>query len=207
MLLFIWSRSSKSPSKENTPKSNVLHLLRSPLPLFRLNQPHPHHLLLKSLLQILAQKGKWITSLLVCWTTSTQQDLDLLDLEVLEAVEPWPRVYSSLHADLHCLRRTAILSLVHRQPAWPAKARQELVKVSNNDIDSRAAHLWSPVFLHILFLILIQGDVQKKDLRLRNRDLEKFSKFIVMANFCCERDVWHEAENSYMKNEEWFLLK
>lgn len=201
MLFFIWSRSSKSPSKGNTPKSNVLHLLWSLLPLFRLNQPHPHHLLLKSLLQTLAQKGKWITSLPVCWTMSTQQDLDLLDPEVLEAVEPWPQVYSSLHADLHCLHRTAVLSLVHRQPAWPAKVRQELVKVSNNYIDSRAA-LWWPVFLHNLFLILIQGDVQKKDLQLQNRDLEKFSKFIVTANFCCERDVWHEAENFYMKNEE-----
>lgn len=52
-----------------------------------------------------------------------------------------------------------------------------------------------------LFLILIQGDGQKKDLRLQNRDLEKFSKFIVMANFFCERDVRHEAENFYMKNK------
>lgn len=201
----VWYRSSKSPSKGNTPKSNVLQLLRSLLPLFKLNQPHPHHLLLQSLLQTLAQKGKWITSLLVCWTTSTQQDLDLLDLEVLEAAEPWPREYSSLHVDLHCLHRTTILRLVHHQPVWPAKVRQELVKVSDNsgNIHSRAAHLRVPFLLtRLLFFLLIQGDVQKKDLQQQNRDLEKFSKFIAMANFCCETDVCHKAENFYMKNEE-----
>lgn len=50
-LLFIWSRSSRSPSKGNTPKSNVLRLLWSSLPLFSRKQPHLRHLLLQSLLQ------------------------------------------------------------------------------------------------------------------------------------------------------------
>ena len=63
---------------------------------------------------------------------NTQRGQDLLALEALEAAEPWPLVYSSLHADLHFLRRTAALTLVHRLQVWPAKAQQELVKVSMN---------------------------------------------------------------------------
>lgn len=105
-------RSSKSLLKGSTPKSSALLLQSSLLPLFKLSRLLPHRHLLQSLQQSSAQREGLITSLLVCWTMNTQQDQDLLGLEALEVVEPWPPACSSLHADLHCLRRTAALTRV-----------------------------------------------------------------------------------------------
>lgn len=206
MLVFIWSRSSRSLSKGNTLKSNVPRLLWSPPPQFRRKQPHLRHLLLQSLLQTSAQKGKWITSLLVCWTMSTQQDLVLLGPAVPEAAEPWPQVYSSLHGDLRCLHRTAIRSRVHHQPAWPARERQASVKVSA-DSWRRAAILWLPVFSHALFLDSDSGRRPKKGLATAKQRLGKILKIHRNGKLL----LWERCRTAgwELLHEEWriFLVK
>lgn len=111
---WLCTRSSRNLLKGSTPRSSVLPLPWPLLPPFRLSQPHPHHL--QSLQQTKAQTGEWITSLLVCWTMNTQQGQEPLALGALEAAEHWPLAFSLLHGDLHFLRRTAALTLLHPLP-------------------------------------------------------------------------------------------
>ncbi|KAF3860411.1 hypothetical protein F7725_000666 [Dissostichus mawsoni] len=103
----------QKPAKRKYTKKQRPPAPVAPPPPFRLSQPHPHHHLLQSLQQTRAQTGEWITSLLVCWTMNTQQGQELLALGALEAAEHWPLAFSLLHGDLHFLRRTAALTLLH----------------------------------------------------------------------------------------------
>lgn len=110
---------------------------------------------------------------------NTRQGQDPLDPAAPGAPEPWLRECSSLHGDLHCPRKTAALSRGHLWQVRRARAQQGLGKVSTDTLEAFfaslvAKHLANSFLTYFHLSAFVQGDAQRKDLQLQNRDSAKF---------------------------------